>query len=77
MSRRKQIEFDSDTFLALQELASDRMATLQELADEAFADLLKKHHRPVGLKDALKQSTKEMKKENIVDIRSHKRAKRK
>ncbi len=56
MSRRKQIEFDRETFLALIELASDRMSTIQELADEAFADLLKKHGRPVGLKAALKQS---------------------
>jgi hypothetical protein len=56
MSRRKQIEFDGETYLALSELASDRMATFQELADEAFADLLRKHGRPVGLKAALKQS---------------------
>jgi hypothetical protein len=32
------------------------MKDFQELADEAFADLLKKHHRPVALKDALRQS---------------------
>ena len=32
------------------------MATFQELADEAFADLLKKHGRPVGLKAALRKS---------------------
>ena len=30
--------------------------TFQELADEAFKDLLKKHHQPVGLKAALKES---------------------
>ena len=53
---RKIIEFDDQTFDALKLLASDRMSTLQELADEAFADLLKKHGRPVGLKDALRQS---------------------
>ena len=56
MARRKQIEFDSDTYLALQELASDRMATFQELADEAFADLMKKHGIPIDLRDALKKS---------------------
>ncbi len=28
----------------------------QDLADEAFADLLKKHKRPVGLKAALQES---------------------
>ena len=32
------------------------MKTFQELADEAFADLLKKNNRPVGLKDALRKS---------------------
>ena len=53
---RKIIEFDDETFNALKLLAGDRMSTLQELADEAFADLLKKHGRPVSLKDALRQS---------------------
>ena len=77
MARRKQIEFDSDTFLALQELASDRMATFQELADEAFADLLKKHHRPVGLAEALKQSAKESKEDNVVEMKSRQRIRRK
>ena len=32
------------------------MKTFQELAEEAFADLLKKHDRPVDLKTALKRS---------------------
>ena len=32
------------------------MKTFQELADEAFADLLKKHGRPVTLRAALRQS---------------------
>ena len=31
----------------------------QELAKEAFADLLKKHKQPVGLKAALKESVDE------------------
>jgi hypothetical protein len=35
------------------------MMTFQELADEAFADLLKKHNRPVLLKTALRQSAKQ------------------
>ena len=53
---RKLIQFDPETLAALKLLATDRMITVQELADEAFADLLKKHHRPVSLKEALKQS---------------------
>jgi beta-phosphoglucomutase-like phosphatase (HAD superfamily) len=32
------------------------MKDFQELADEAFQDLLKKHGRPVDLKDALRRS---------------------
>jgi hypothetical protein len=32
------------------------MKDIQELADEAFADFLKKYHRPTGLKEALRQS---------------------
>jgi hypothetical protein len=32
------------------------MKDFQELADEAFRDLLKKHDRPVDLKDALRRS---------------------
>ena len=36
------------------------MRDFQELADEAFRDLLAKHHRPVGLKNQLKRSAKEL-----------------
>jgi hypothetical protein len=32
------------------------MKDFQELADEAFRDLLRKHGRPVDLKDALRRS---------------------
>ena len=52
----KRIEFDQETLLVLQELADDRTASIQELVDEAITDLLKKHHRPMGLKAQLKQS---------------------
>jgi len=55
-SKRKLIEFDAETWQALHTLGLDRMATMQELADEAFADLLKKHGRPVTLKEALSAS---------------------
>jgi hypothetical protein len=34
------------------------MKDFQELADEAFADLLKKHQRPVTLKEALRESAR-------------------
>jgi hypothetical protein len=41
---------------ALTLLARDRMQTFQEMAEEAFVDLLKKHGRPVDLKQALRES---------------------
>ena len=56
--RRKLVEFDEETWAALDVLARDRLASFQELADEAFRDLLRKHHRPVGLRAALKESVK-------------------
>lgn len=54
----KRVTFDPATFAALDLYARDSMRTFQELADEAFADLLKKHDRPVSLKDALRASTR-------------------
>ena len=56
--RRKLVEFDAETWHALNLLSRDSLKSLQELADEAFADLLKKHRRPVTLKQALKESVR-------------------
>jgi hypothetical protein len=55
---RKLIEFDAETWAAVDLLAKDSMKSTQELADEAFADLLKKHHRPLTLRDALRESAR-------------------
>ena len=55
---RKIIEFDDETFQALHQLARDGEWSLQELADEAFRDLLKKHGRPVTLKEMLRASSR-------------------
>jgi hypothetical protein len=52
----KRVQFDDETWLALDVLARDRMMSFQELADEAFRDLLRKHNRPSDLKSALRQS---------------------
>jgi hypothetical protein len=52
----KRVQIDSESWAALDLLAHDRMMTFQELADEAFADLLKKHGRPVDLRAALRRS---------------------
>jgi hypothetical protein len=52
----KRVQIDDETWAALHQLSLDSMASFQELADEAFADLLRKHNRPVGLRAQLKAS---------------------
>ncbi len=52
----KRVQIDDETWTALDMLAKDRMQTFQELAEEAFADVLKKHGRPVSLREALQKS---------------------
>ena len=52
----KRVQFDAESWAALDLLARDRMMDFQELADEAFRDLLRKHGRPTDLKSALRQS---------------------
>jgi hypothetical protein len=56
---RKLIAFDPEILQGLTLLARDRMQSFQELAEEAFTDLLKKHGRPVSLKQALRESVTE------------------
>ena len=58
--RGKRVQFDPETWHALNLLARDRMMTFQELAEEAFRDLLRKHGRPTDLKDALRRSLKDV-----------------
>lgn len=55
----KRVQFDEETWQAIDLLSKDSLKDFQELADEAFADLLKKHHRPVGLTAALRHSASE------------------
>jgi hypothetical protein len=57
-ARRKLVEFDQETWQALDLLGRDSIKTFQELADEAFRDLLCKYNRPTDLKAALKQSAR-------------------
>ncbi len=57
-ARRKLVEFDAETWQALDLLTRDSMKTFQELADEAFRDLLRKYGRPSDLKAALRQSVR-------------------
>ena len=58
----KRVQFDDETWHALDLLAKDRMQDFQELADEAFADLLRKHNRPTDLKTAMRESVSGMEK---------------
>ncbi|HEX2447737.1 MAG TPA: hypothetical protein VHK26_06075 [Methyloceanibacter sp.] len=52
----KRVQFDDDTWQAIDAVARGKGKSFQDLADEAFKDLLKKYHQPVGLKAALKES---------------------
>lgn len=52
----KRVQFDDETWAALDSLARERGVSFRDLTDEAFADLLQKHRQPVGLKAALKES---------------------
>jgi len=52
----KRVQFDEDTWHAIEAVAHQTGSTFPELAAEAFADLLKKHHQPVGFFAALEQS---------------------
>lgn len=58
--KRKLIEFAPELWLALDPLARDTGRSMQDLADEAFADLLAKYHRPVSLKEALRESARRL-----------------
>jgi len=44
----KRVQFDDETWEAIEAVMHDRGSSFQELADEAFSDLLKKHKQPVG-----------------------------
>jgi hypothetical protein len=52
----KRVQFDDETWQQVDLLGRDQMKDFQEIADEAFRDLLKKHGRPLNLKDALLRS---------------------
>lgn len=57
-TKGKRVEFDIETWQALDQLARSRMTTFQELADEAFRDLMKKYGLPYDTRDAFKRSAK-------------------
>jgi hypothetical protein len=55
---KKRLAFEGECWHALNQLALASGKTFQELADEAFRDLLRKHHRPATLQEALRQSAR-------------------
>jgi hypothetical protein len=56
--RRKLVQFDEETWRALDLLSRDQMKSFEELAAEAFRDLLRKYGQPENLKAALKASAR-------------------
>lgn len=50
------LQFDDETWPAIEVVASETGPSFQDIADEALADFLKKHKQPVGPKAALKES---------------------
>ncbi len=56
--RRKLFTLDARVLAALDGLARERGVTVNELADDALRHYLKKHARPVTLRDALTQSAR-------------------
>ena len=56
----KRVLLDTVVLDALDIPGTDLSKSFQELGDEAFADLLKKHRRPVSLKDALRDSLRRL-----------------
>jgi len=53
---RRRIEFDPETWHALDQLGLESGKRLQDLAEEAFRDLLKKYRRPITLRDACEKA---------------------
>jgi hypothetical protein len=54
----KRVQFDDETWEAIEATIRDNGSSFQELADAAFADLLNKRKRPVGLMASLKESVR-------------------
>lgn len=57
--RRKQVTLDAAVLAALDALARETGANFDALADEAFRDLLKTSRIPIGLRQALRASTRQ------------------
>jgi uncharacterized protein (DUF4415 family) len=54
------VKMDEEVRNELEALANDRRKSVQELGLEAICDLLRKHGRPVSMRDAFRQSAADM-----------------
>jgi hypothetical protein len=45
----RRVQFDDETWAAIEAVTRDSGRSFQEIADEAFKDFLKKHKQPIGL----------------------------
>jgi hypothetical protein len=54
----KRLQFDRETWNAVDMLARDQMKSVEEITEEAFRDLLKKHGRSADFREQLKLSVR-------------------
>ena len=58
----KRLQFDRETWNAVDLMARDQMKSIEEITEEAFRDLLKKHGRSADFREQLKLSVRAAKK---------------
>ena len=54
----KRLQFDRETWNAIDLMARDQMKSVEEITEEAFRDLLKKHGRSADFREQLKLSAR-------------------
>jgi hypothetical protein len=54
----KRLQFDRETWNAVDLLARDQMKSVEEITEEAFRDLLKKHGRSADFREQLRLSAR-------------------
>lgn len=59
----KRLQFDRETWNAIDLMARDQMKSIEEITEEAFRDLLKKHGRSADFREQLKLSVRAAKRE--------------
>ena len=64
----KRVQFNDETWEAIEAVMRHSGSSFQDLTNEAFADLLKKHKQPVGLMAPLKKSVGADNKNNSLNI---------